>query len=69
MTKRPGKSTIQIDEGIKRILLNMKIVEREPYSDVIKRLIENSTDKKPIKKIVTVNDERPNRFYENPTEK
>jgi len=34
------KSTIQVDEEVKVKLDKLKIHPREPYSDVIKRLIE-----------------------------
>ncbi|TFG18502.1 MAG: hypothetical protein EU530_09185 [Promethearchaeota archaeon] len=41
-----SKTTIQIDEAIKDRLKNLKIHPREPYSDVISRLLALYHDSK-----------------------
>ncbi len=42
------KTTIQIDVELKKLLDELKIHEREPYSSVIRRLIMSKVDEEPL---------------------
>ena len=44
------KTTIQIDKELKKMLDELKIHEKEPYSSVIRRLIESKIDDEPLSK-------------------
>ena len=42
------KTTIQIDVELKKLLDELKIHEKEPYSSVIRRLIMSKIDDEPL---------------------
>ena len=44
------KTTIQVEEEVRRVLNELKLYPREPYNLVIERLIKSKIDEEPLSK-------------------
>ena len=62
-----SKTTIQVDENIKSRLKNLKIHPREPYSDVISRLLElyNESKEGYLKLIQQIQEKKMKEIWDN----